>query len=127
MLYERPSGPVDRPDPPRPKGLKLLGHVFVRQWWNLIWLNILFWAFSLPIITFPAALKAMTKVCVTMLEEDRVELWQEFWGAFREDFLKTTLVGAAMAAMVGICAAGLWVCGGLMVESGLFARPGCSC
>lgn len=123
MLYERPSGAVDRPDPPRPKGLKLLGYIFVHQWWNLIWLNILFWAFSLPVITLPAALKAMTKVCVTMLEEDRVELWREFWGAFREDFLKTTLVGAAMAAMVGLCAAGLWVCGGLMAINGLFAAP----
>lgn len=124
MLYERQSGAVDRPDPPRPKGLKLLGYVFVRQWWNLIWLNILFWAFSLPILTLPAALKAMTKVCVTMLEEDRVELWQEFWSAFREDFLKTTLVGIVMAAMLGICAAGLWVCGGLMAGNGLFAAPG---
>lgn len=121
MLYEGKSGVEDQPDAPRPTGLRLLVHVFCRQWWNLIGLNILFWACCLPLITIPAALKAMTRVCVGMLEEDRADFLRIFWKSFREDFLRTTAAGLIMAALICVCTWGLWFYAGAMAENGIMA------
>ena len=123
LLYDSPSGAKDRPDKPEPTGWKCLPYIFFRQIWNLIGLNILFWAFCLPIVTIPSALKAMTRVCVNMLEGESIDLFHDFWKSFREGFFRTTAVGLGLALLLWAVGTGLWLCAGAMVSNGLFAAP----
>lgn len=123
LLYDSPSGAKNRPDKPEPTGWKRLPYIFFRQIWNLIGLNILFWAFCLPIVTIPSALKAMTRVCVSMLEGESIDLFHVFWKSFREGFFRTTVVGLGLALLLWAVGTGLWLCAGAMVSNGLFAAP----
>jgi len=108
---------------PRPKGLRLLGYVLRWHWWTLVKLNILFWLFSLPLVTIPAALKAMTRVCVLLLRGEPMDLWPDWWRAFRQGFPRTTAVGALIALALGAAGFGVGFYGGRMAENGLLAAP----
>lgn len=123
LLYDSPSGVKDQPDKPEPTGWKRLPCIFFRNIWNLIGLNILFWAFCLPVVTIPSALKAMTRVCVNMLEGEPIDLFRDFWKAFREGFFRTTAAGFVVALLLWAVGAALWLCAGAMAGNGLFAAP----
>lgn len=121
-LYE--GKPRREEDPgPRPKGLKLLWFVLRWHWWTLVKLNILFWLFCLPLVTIPAALKAMTRVCVLLLRGQPVDLWPDWWSGFRQGFARTTAAGAGIALVLGAAGFGAAFYGRGMAESGLLAAP----
>ena len=92
------EGPGIDKNAPRPEGLRLLGAVLVREWWELLKLNLLFVAFALPLVTIPAAWFAAVSISVTMIEDRNVWLLRDFWAAFRSRFALTTLVGMAFCA-----------------------------
>jgi len=96
------EGPGIQKDAPQPVGLRLLAAVLGREWWDLLKLNLLFIACSLPIITLPAAYFAMVGICVTMIEDRNVYLWRDFWSAFRARLGITTTLGLLMGAGVGL-------------------------
>ena len=108
---------------PRPTGLRLLWDILRREWWLLVKLNILFWLCCLPLVTIPAALKAMSRICVLLLRGESRDLWRDWWDAFRGGFLRTTVVGGIMA--LALFAAGYGICfyGTAMAGNGLFAIP----
>jgi uncharacterized membrane protein YesL len=87
------EGPGIPKDAPKPEGLRLLAHVLGREWWELLKLNLLFIAFSLPLVTLPAAYLATVRICVAMIEDRNVYLFRDFWSAFRSRFLLATLLG----------------------------------
>ena len=89
---------------PKPTGLRLLAHVLGREWWELIKLNLLFIAFSLPVVTLPAAYGAMVRISVEMIEDRTVYLWRDFWAAFRAGFIRTSLLGAVLFGSGLLCA-----------------------
>ena len=89
---------------PRPTGLRLLADVIGREWWELIKLNLLFIAFSLPLVTLPAAYAAMVRISVDMIEDRTVYLWRDFWAAFRSGFVRASLLGALLCAGGLLCA-----------------------
>lgn len=122
-LYEGNPRREARPDGPRPKGLKLLWYVFSRNWWLLIKLNILFWLCCLPLVTIPAALKAMSRICVDLLRGEHGDLWRDWWAAFRGGFLRTTAAGALMALLLFALGSGVRFYGTAMAENGLLALP----
>lgn len=94
------EGPGIPKDAPRLTGLRLLASILRREWWELVKLNVLFIAVSLPVVTLPAAYFATVRVSVMMIEDRNVYLGREFWSAFRQRFLLTTLLGLI------ICCAG---------------------
>lgn len=61
------------------------------HFWKLIGLNLLFVLFSLPVITMPAALCAMNRVCMLLIRNGYCFLWQDFWEEFRRSFLRSLL------------------------------------
>lgn len=122
-LYGREPRREAEPDGPRPTGLKLLWHVFSRNWWTLVKLNILFWLCCLPLATAPAALKAMTRVCVDLLRGEHPDLWPDWWRAFRGGFPRTTAAGALTAALLFALGFGGRFYGAAMAENGLLAVP----
>lgn len=96
-FYFREGPGIDK-DAPKPEGLRLLGAVLAREWWDLLRLNVLFIAACLPLVTVPAAYFAAVSVCVAMIEDRNVYLWRDFWAAFRSRFWVTTVGGAVFAA-----------------------------
>lgn len=96
-FYFREGPGIDK-DAPEPEGLRLLGAVLVREWWDLLRLNVLFIAACLPLVTVPAAYFASVAVCVAMIEDRNVYLWRDFWDAFRSRFWGATLGGVVFAA-----------------------------
>jgi uncharacterized membrane protein YesL len=95
------AGPgIDRNAPPK-QGFALLLDVIVRNWWELIQLNLLVILFSLPLVTLPAALVAAARICGLMLEDRTVYLGRDFLEAFRGRFLKATLLGVLVIAAIG--------------------------
>lgn len=122
VLYEG-SGRGNRQSGPRPKGLRLLAYILRWHWWTLVKANILFCLFCLPVVTIPAALKAMTRVCVLLLRGEPLDLWPDWWRAFRRNFLRTTAAGAAIALVLGAAGVGVGFYGKGMAENGLLAAP----
>lgn len=122
-LYEGDPRREAKPDGLRPKGLKLLWYVFSRNWWMLIKVNILFWLCCLPLVTIPAALKAMSRVCVDLLRGEHGDLWRDWWSAFRGGFLRTTAAGGLMTLLLFALGSGVRFYGEAMAESGLLAFP----
>ena len=59
--------------------------------WKLIGANLLFVLFSLPLITLPAALCALNRVCILIYKNGFCYLWQDFIGEFRESFKRSLL------------------------------------
>lgn len=121
-LYEG-DGRGEGPAGPRPKGLRLLAHVLRWHWWTLVKANILFWLCCLPLVTIPAALKALTRVCVLLLRGEPLDLWADWWGAFRQGFGRATAAGALMALILGAAGYGVGFYGRGMAENGLLAAP----
>ncbi len=121
-LYEG-NGRGEGPPGPRPKGLRLLGDILRWHWWTLVKANILFWLFCLPLVTIPAALKALSRVCVLLLRGEPLDLWPDWWGAFRQGFARATAAGALMGVMLGGAGFGVAFYGRGMAESGLLAAP----
>nr|MBQ8243936.1 DUF624 domain-containing protein [Oscillospiraceae bacterium] len=65
--------------------------LLVTHFWKLIGLNLLFAFFSLPVITFPAALCAMNRVCMLLIRNGYCFLWHDFIEEFRRSFVRSLL------------------------------------
>lgn len=94
--YSRP-GPGINKDEPKKKGLALFFNILWRELFELLKLNLLFVVFCIPIITIPAALTGVHRVLVMMVRDEPVFLWREFIKSFRREFLRSTLLGWALA------------------------------
>jgi len=81
-------------------GFRRFGQVLLNEWWELLKLNLLFIVSCIGIITIPAALTAMNRICIMMEENEVHVLRRDYWKAFRRDFLRSTLGGAVLAAMM---------------------------
>ena len=82
-----------RGEPSPASGLKRAGYMALTHFWKLITANILFVLFSLPIITMPAALTALDRVCVIIFRDGNIFLWYEFWKEFRRSFVRVLAPG----------------------------------
>ena len=70
------------------------------HFWRLVGANLLFVLFSLPVITIPAALCALNRVCVLIYRDGNLFLWYEFRREFRRCFLRSLIPGFFAAAML---------------------------
>lgn len=61
------------------------------NFWKLVGLNLLFIAFSLPVITVPAALCAVNRVCMLLIRNGYCFLWQDFIEEFKRSFKRSLL------------------------------------
>lgn len=93
------EGPGIPKDAPKATGLRLLGQIVMREWWELIKLNLLFAVFALPLVTLPAAYVAMTGIATTMVEDRHHYLWRDFRDTFMACFWTAGLAGAILLAL----------------------------
>lgn len=87
------EGPGVSKDAPPKTGLALFASILRREWWALVKLNLMFLIASLPLITLPAAYLAMTRLCVTMVDDQNHYLLRDFRRAFTRRFATATLTG----------------------------------
>lgn len=76
--------------------------VLFSQFWKLVGANLLFVAFSLPVITLPAALSALNRVCVLLYRNGWCYVWQSFREEFRASFRRSLLPAAVFLLLIFI-------------------------
>lgn len=83
---------------PRRGPLRLL-MISSTHFWKLVGANLLFVLFSLPVVTAPAALCALNRVCLLIYREGNCFLWMDFFQEFRRSFWRGLLPGALFGAL----------------------------
>jgi uncharacterized membrane protein YesL len=73
---------------PPEKGIRRFGFVLWTHMWKLVTLNLLFLAFSIPVVTIPAALCGMNRVIIKLWREGNCFLWSDFWAEFKANVFK---------------------------------------
>lgn len=121
MMYEGKG--TDKPEKPCAKGLRRFWQVLWENWWELIGLNLLFFFSCMFLVTIPAALTALTGVCVSLLNGEYIRVPAAFWKGFRSSFLRNTAAGLVWAAALGLAGFGVCFYGAAMAENGLLAAP----
>lgn len=85
--YDREGAGLPMPE----GGIRRYLLLLVTHFWKLIGLNLLFVLFSLPVITLPAALCAMNRVCMLLIRNGHCFLWQDFIEEFKRSFVRSLL------------------------------------
>lgn len=67
---------------------------------KLVGVNLLFLLFSIPIVTIPAALSGMNRVCILLVREGTASVWSDFIGEFKCSFLKSLPLGLLCAFLL---------------------------
>ena len=102
----------NRPDIPKnakkKKGVVGFLEIFWREFFALIGLNMVFIVTSLPIITIPASLTAMSRITATMVQDKNHFLIADYWRAFKRDFGKSLLGGIVLLLSIVIFAFATW-------------------
>ncbi|SCB61074.1 Uncharacterized membrane protein YesL [Rhizobium aethiopicum] len=97
------EGPGIPKDAPAKTGLALFADILAREWWEMVKLNILFLLASLLVVTLPAALVAMARVSVALVEDRNTYLLRDFAEAFLRYLWRATAWGLALGAAFAIC------------------------
>lgn len=86
---------------PAPKeGVAKYFYLLWNHAWKLIGVNLLFLAFSLPVVTMPAALCAMNRVLIKLVRDSNVYFWEEFRDEFKSDFLRSLPLGLLFGGLL---------------------------
>lgn len=75
------------------RGAKLFFEIYGTHMWKLFGLNFIYILFCIPVITIGPATAAMVKVLKNYSIDKHVNLLSDFWGAFKQNFLKAFLWG----------------------------------
>jgi uncharacterized membrane protein YesL len=89
-------------DAPKKAGLALFAEIFAREWWEIVKLNILFVLAAMFVVTLPAALVAMARICIAFVEDRNTYLLRDFTEAFLRYFWRATLWGVVLTIALGI-------------------------
>lgn len=85
--YEKEGAGLPLPE----GGIRRYAVLLTTHFWKLIGLNLLLVVFSLPVITLPAALCAMNRVCMLLIRNGYCFLWQDFLEEFKRSFRRSLL------------------------------------
>lgn len=88
-------------DPPPQDGWKRFFFILGTHFWKLVQLNLLFLAFSIPIVTIPAALCGMNRVLIKLYRDGNCFVWEEFFKEFKANLFKAVPFGI----ISGLCLA----------------------
>ncbi|ADY67349.1 DUF624 domain-containing protein [Rhizobium rhizogenes] len=99
-LWTKEGAGIDKNAPP-PTGLALFLDIIRREWWEMVKLNLLFIIASLPVVTMPAAMLAMGRVCVSFSNDENTYLLRDFLEALRTFALRGTALVLLAALVVG--------------------------
>ena len=80
-------------EPPPQGGWRRFFFVLGTHFWKLVSLNLLFLAFSIPLITIPAAFCGMSRVLIKLYRDGNCFVWTEFFKEFRANLWKALPFG----------------------------------
>lgn len=96
-----PGGRQKRLDLPAPQeGSRRFFYLLWTYIWKLVWLNVVFLVFCVPVITIPAAISAMDRALIVLVRDGNVLLWEEFRDEFRRDFRASLPLGLIFGALL---------------------------
>ena len=81
-------------------GFRRYAAVLGTNFWKLVRLNLIFILFSLPVVTIPAALCGVNRVCMLLIRNGYCFLWEDFWEEFRRSFRRSLLPGLLFSALL---------------------------
>ena len=81
-------------------GIRRYGVLLATHFWKLVELNLLFILFSIPIVTLPAALCGVNRVCVLLIRNGYCFVWGDFWEEFRRSFRRSLLPALLFALLL---------------------------
>ena len=87
-------------DPPPQDGWKRFFFILGTHFWKLVTLNLLFVAFSIPLITIPAAFCGMNRALIKLYRDGNCFVWTEFFQEFRVNLWKALPFGVLSGAML---------------------------
>ena len=109
------------------KGITKVGITLWHEFWNLIKLNLLFLLSCIPIVTIPAGITAMSKICCAMVENRHFYMWSDYWGTFRRDFWSALAGGILTIGLTVLFGISIWFYAMLYATSRLFVLlAGCA-
>lgn len=94
--YSREGAGLPAPE----TGWRRAGAMAATHFWKLLRANLLFVLFSLPLITLPAALTALDRVCVVIYKDGNIFLWDEFFREFKRSFARSILPGLGFGLLL---------------------------
>lgn len=75
---------------------------FVGKLVDVLWLNIIWLIFSLPIVTIGASTTAMFSVTMKLVRDREGYIWQGFWKSFKINFKQSTIMWIGMILVYSI-------------------------
>jgi uncharacterized membrane protein YesL len=117
------EGPGIAKDAPKKQGIALFAEILLREWWEMVKLNLLFVLASLPLVTIPASLAAMATVSVAFVEDRNAYLARDFLAAFRRHFAAATVVGVVLGGAIALGAYAVVSYASLANKNLMFAAP----
>ncbi len=75
---------------------------FLNRATDLVWLNILFVVFSIPIITVGASTTAMYYVAMKLVRNEEGYVTKDFFKAFKSNFKQATLIWLIILSVTGV-------------------------
>ena len=90
--YEKPGPGIDK-DAPQKRGLALFFEILVREFWQLIKLNLIFIIACIPIVTIGAAWAGLSKSTTKMARDIPNDVWDDFKAGFKENWKPATACG----------------------------------
>ena len=101
-FFKRQSAPVEDAAPPPEKGVARFFFLLTTHLSKLFILNMLFLVFCLPVITIPAAVAGMSRVCMLLVRNGVSFVWTDFITEVKASFLKSIPVFISCAAFIGL-------------------------
>ena len=90
--FEKPGPGISKDAPPK-KGIALFFEILVREFWQLIKLNLIFILACIPIVTIGAAVSGLSKSTTKMVRDVPNDVWDDFKDGFKENLRQTFLPG----------------------------------
>lgn len=84
------------------KGFSLFFHILFSHFNKVLLANAVFLLFCLPVVTIPAALTALSRVYIVLLNDGYVQVFRDFYKEFKESFVNSLLLGLLYAAATAL-------------------------
>ena len=107
-------------DPNEKKGFMRFMLLLFQEFGELIKLNLMMIAVSIPVLTIPAVCAGGARITCRMMEGENYFLTHEFFAVFKERFLRTLAIGATVFAALLFLGLSLLLYGGLAARGGVF-------
>ena len=99
--YQKEGPGVPKIEPPK-KRIQLFFEIYIRRFWDLIKVNLLFLLFCIPIVTIGPALSGMTYVIRNYTREEHSFIFNDFWKAFKNNLKQSFPTGIIQILSLGI-------------------------